>query len=136
MLAPRWLELSEIIESYNHQGWKRLQHHPVQLSTYHQYFPLNHIPQYNNCFLNASRVSDFKTPTGSLFQHLTTLSKNGEAEPSPHHSLPSGSCRELCPKPVALPGVVVAKAQDPALGLVELHPIGLSPAIQPVHISL
>ena len=35
----------------------------------------------------------------------------------------------LCPRPVALPGGVVAKVQDPALGLVEPHPIGLSPAI-------
>ena len=26
----------------------------------------------------------------------------------------------LCPKPVALPGVVVAKVQDPAVGLAEL----------------
>ena len=37
----------------------------------------------------------------------------------------------LCPKPVTLPGVAVAKAQDPALGLVEPHPTGLSPAICP-----
>ena len=42
----------------------------------------------------------------------------------------------LCPKPVALPGVV----QDLALGLlsmvyVELHPIDLSPVIQPVQIT-
>jgi len=35
-----------------------------------------------------------------------------------------------------LPGVVVAKAQNKALGLVELHPTGLSPAIQPVQIPL
>ena len=38
----------------------------------------------------------------------------------------------LCSKPVELSGVVVAKVQDPALGLVELNPTGLSPAIQPV----
>ena len=42
----------------------------------------------------------------------------------------------LCPKPVALPGVVVAKEQDPAFGLVEPHPIGFSPAIQPFQIPL
>ncbi|KAJ7403914.1 hypothetical protein WISP_148725 [Willisornis vidua] len=29
-------------------------------------------------------------------------------------------------------GVVVAKVQDPALGLVEPHPVGLSPSLQPV----
>ena len=31
-----------------------------------------------------------------------------------------------------LPGVVVAKVQDLALGLVELHPIGPCPAFQPL----
>jgi len=36
----------------------------------------------------------------------------------------------LCPTPVALPEVAAAKAQDAALGLVELHPSGLSPAVQ------
>ena len=30
----------------------------------------------------------------------------------------------------------MAKVQDPAIGLVELHPIGLIPGIQPVHIPL
>ncbi|KAK4814181.1 hypothetical protein QYF61_011904 [Mycteria americana] len=42
----------------------------------------------------------------------------------------------LFPKPVALHGVVVTQVQDPALGLVEPHTIGLSPLIQPVHIPL
>ena len=42
----------------------------------------------------------------------------------------------LGPKPVALPGVIVAKVQDPTLGLAEPHPIGFSPVIQPVQISL
>ena len=40
--------------------------------------------------------------------------------------------QSLCFNPVALPEVVVAKVQDPTLGLVELHPTGLSPVIQPV----
>ncbi|PKU39790.1 hypothetical protein llap_9902 [Limosa lapponica baueri] len=42
----------------------------------------------------------------------------------------------LCPKPVGLHGVGVTQVQDPALGLVEPHPIGLSPSIQPVQIPL
>ena len=46
------------------------------------------------------------------------------------------SLRPLCLKPVALPGVIVAKMQGPALGLVELHHTGLSSAIQLVHIPL
>ena len=41
----------------------------------------------------------------------------------------------LCSKPVALPGMAVATAQDPEL-VVELHPIGLCPAIQPDQIPL
>lgn len=39
-------------------------------------------------------------------------------------------CQPFCPKPVVVPDVVVAKVQDPPLGPVELHPPGLSPAIQ------
>ena len=44
--------------------------------------------------------------------------------------------QSLCPKPVALPEVVVAKMQDLALGLVEIHPVGLSPDIQTVQITI
>ena len=44
--------------------------------------------------------------------------------------------QSLCSKPVVLPGVVVAKVQDLPLGLVEPHPIGFSPAIQPIQIPL
>ena len=40
----------------------------------------------------------------------------------------------FCLKLIVLPGVVVAKLQEPALGHVELHPTGLSPAIQPIQI--
>ncbi|KAK4832707.1 hypothetical protein QYF61_025168, partial [Mycteria americana] len=42
----------------------------------------------------------------------------------------------LFPKPVALHGVVVTQVQDPALGLVEPHTIGLGPSIQPVQVPL
>jgi len=37
----------------------------------------------------------------------------------------------LCPRPVVLPGVVVAKVQDSALDLVELQHTDLSPASTP-----
>ncbi|KAJ7423661.1 hypothetical protein BTVI_09006 [Pitangus sulphuratus] len=33
-------------------------------------------------------------------------------------------------------GVVVAKVQDPALGLVEPHPAGISPSLQPIQVPL
>ncbi|RMB95395.1 hypothetical protein DUI87_28116 [Hirundo rustica rustica] len=39
-------------------------------------------------------------------------------------------------QPVALPGAAVTQGQDPALGLVEPHTIGLSPWIQPGQIPL
>ena len=42
----------------------------------------------------------------------------------------------LIPKPIALHGVIVAKVQDPALGLVKPHPVHLSPAIQLLYIPL
>ena len=44
--------------------------------------------------------------------------------------------QSLCTKPVAMPGVVMTKVQDLAFALVELHPIGLSPAILLVQIPL
>ncbi|PKU44339.1 integral membrane protein dgcr2 idd [Limosa lapponica baueri] len=46
------------------------------------------------------------------------------------------SLQPLFPKPVALHGVVVTQVQDPALGLVEPHTIGLGPSIQPIQILL
>ncbi|KAK4824318.1 LOW QUALITY PROTEIN: hypothetical protein QYF61_013593 [Mycteria americana] len=42
----------------------------------------------------------------------------------------------LFPKSVALHVVVVTQVQDPALGLVEPHTVGLSPSIQPAQIPL
>ncbi|KAK4832039.1 hypothetical protein QYF61_020554 [Mycteria americana] len=42
----------------------------------------------------------------------------------------------LFPKPAVLHGVVVAQVQDPALGLVKPHTIGLGPSIQPVQVPL
>ncbi|KAJ7413559.1 hypothetical protein WISP_89808 [Willisornis vidua] len=42
----------------------------------------------------------------------------------------------LCPQPVVLQGVVAAKVQDPALGLVKHHPIGISPSLQPMQVPL
>ncbi|KAJ7414467.1 hypothetical protein BTVI_40977 [Pitangus sulphuratus] len=44
--------------------------------------------------------------------------------------------KPLCPTPEVLEGVVVAKMQDPALGLVESHTVGFSPSTQPVQVPL
>jgi len=51
-------------------------------------------------------------------------------------SFSSAQSSSHCPKSVVLPEVVVAKVHDLTLGLVELHPIGLSLVTQPVQISL
>jgi len=42
----------------------------------------------------------------------------------------------LCPKPVALPGIVVTKMQYVALGLNELNPASLNLSMQPLSIFL
>ncbi|PKU32473.1 pol- hypothetical protein [Limosa lapponica baueri] len=44
--------------------------------------------------------------------------------------------KPLFPRPVAPHGVVVTQVQDPALGLVEPHPIGLGLSMQPAQILL
>jgi len=59
----------------------------------------------------------------SINQHLRSFSSTMVFQP-------------LCPKPVALPGAVVTKERDSALGLTEAHPIGLSPVIQSIQIPL
>lgn len=58
-----------------------------------------------------------------------------QALTSTPRSIPSTQLSSHCPKPGALPGVVVAKVQDLALGRAELRPVGLSPAIHPVQIK-
>ena len=51
LTANWWLStVSAITECEDHritQIGKDFQDHPVKLSTYHQYFPLSHVPQYN-----------------------------------------------------------------------------------------
>jgi len=74
---------------------------------------INPSATWTHCRLMFSRVTNASTP---LFCHA--------------------SFQPLCLKSVALPGVVVAKLQDPALGHVECHPIGLSQVIHPVQIPL
>ncbi|TRZ13142.1 hypothetical protein HGM15179_013961 [Zosterops borbonicus] len=47
-----------------------------------------------------------------------------------------GTAQPHCPQPVALQGVIVAKMQDSARGLIKLHLIGLCPSIQLLQVSL
>ena len=68
---------------------------------------------------------------GTLLAHVQP-----SADQHPQFHFPKTVFQPLCPKPVVLPGVVVAKVQDPAFGTVEPHPIGFSPVIQSVQIPL
>ena len=117
---------------------KDLQDHLVQPFTYH-HFPTKPCPsvQLKVSWIRpeavtqptpwAAHSSMFALPEEKFF-----LTSNLNLPLNLFHTV----FQPFCPKPVALPRVVVAKVQDLALGHVELHPTGLSPAIQPVQISL
>ncbi|PKU40383.1 hypothetical protein llap_9314 [Limosa lapponica baueri] len=73
-----------------------------------------------------------------LLDHLGTLLAHVQPRVDQH---PQGyfcqaALQPLFPKRVALHGVVLTQVQDPAIGLIESHTIGLSPLIQPVQIPL
>ena len=83
-------------------------------------------------------ISDTSQDAIGLLGHVGTLLAHVQSSANQHlrvHSLYT-VFQPLCPKPVALPGVTVAKVQDPAFALVECHPMGFSPAIQPSQIPL
>ncbi|KAK4816221.1 hypothetical protein QYF61_013459 [Mycteria americana] len=76
-------------------------------------------------------ISDTSQDAIGLLGHLGTLLAH--IHPSINWILfHQAAFQPLLPKPVALHGVVVTQVQDPALGLVEPHTIGLGPSIQPV----
>ena len=79
-------------------------------------------------------MSNLNPPLGHLGTLLAHVQSSLNQNPQVHFLYTV--FQPLCPKPVALPGVIVAKVQDPAFGLVESHPIGFSPAIQPIQISV
>ncbi|RMC22463.1 hypothetical protein DUI87_00777 [Hirundo rustica rustica] len=47
-----------------------------------------------------------------------------------------GTVQPHRPQPITLQGVIVAKVQDSALGLIKPHPIGLCPSVQPFQVFL
>ncbi|RMC12585.1 hypothetical protein DUI87_10107 [Hirundo rustica rustica] len=67
---------------------------------------------------------------GTLLAHVQLLS------PAPPGPFPPGTVQPHRPQPVTLQGVIVAKVQDSALGLIKLHLVRLCPSIQPFQISL
>ncbi|GAB0199151.1 hypothetical protein GRJ2_002380500 [Grus japonensis] len=70
--------------------------------------------------------------------HLGTLLAHVQSAVNQHSQVLflQAAFQPLCPKPAALPGVVVTEVQDPALGLVKPHTAGLGPSIQPIQIPL
>ncbi|KAF1415053.1 Prolyl endopeptidase, partial [Spheniscus mendiculus] len=84
------------------------------------------------CFLELIFCQD----AIGLLGHLGTLLAHVQPAVDQHPQVlfRQAAFQPLFPKPVALHGVVVAKVQDPALGLVEPHTVGLGPSTQPVQV--
>ncbi|KAJ7416598.1 hypothetical protein WISP_70074 [Willisornis vidua] len=83
-------------------------------------------------------IADTGQDAIGLLCHLGTLLAHVElsAYQNPQIDFCLATIQPPSPLPVALHGVVVAKGQDPTLGLVELHTLGFSPFIQLVQIPL
>ena len=81
-------------------------------------------------------VVELPVPAGNNISDTNRMSLAFLALTKFPRSVTSTAFQPLCPKPVALSGVVEVKVKDLALGLIELHPTGLSPAIQPAQILL
>ena len=87
---------------------------------------------------SSNTISDTSQDTIGLLGQLGTLLAHVQPSTDQYfqvHFLYTVS-QPPCHKSVALPGVIVAKVQDLALGLLELHPIGLSPSVHPVQIPV
>ena len=100
-------------------------------------WPQQSLVQGDNCF-HTPAIYDMSQDAIDLCGYLGTLLTHGLLSIDKNlqvHFL-HAVFQSLFPKPVVLPGVVVAKVQDPALGLVEFHPTGLDTAIQSVQIPL
>jgi len=117
-LVVRGPKLNAVLEVQAQQGW---------------------VQSGDHCLAPAGNtISDTSQDAIGLLGHQGTLLAHVQLSVNEHPQV----CffytvfQSLYPKPVTLPGVVVAKVQDLALGLAELHPTGLSPAIQPAQIPL
>ncbi|KAK4830748.1 hypothetical protein QYF61_013198 [Mycteria americana] len=79
-------------------------------------------------------ISDTSQQAIGFLGHLGTLLAHIQPAVDQHAQVlfRRAAFQPLFPKPVALHGVVMTPVQDPALGLVESHTIGLGPLIQPV----
>ncbi|RMB93651.1 hypothetical protein DUI87_29878 [Hirundo rustica rustica] len=63
---------------------------------------------------------------GTLLAHVQLV-----VDQNPQVPFFLGTVQPHRPQPITLQGVIVAKVQDSALGLIKPHPIGLCPSVQP-----
>ncbi|GAB0205786.1 hypothetical protein GRJ2_003044200 [Grus japonensis] len=93
----------------------------------------NHIPT-----PAGHTIPDTSQDAAGLLGHLGTLLAHVQPAVNQHPQVlfRQAAFQPLCPKPVALHGVVVTQVQDLALSLVKPHTAGLSSSIQPVQIPL
>jgi len=84
------------------------------------------------------RISDISQDITGIVVHLGIVLAHGQLSTEQHlHVLSTHSAFQgLCSKPAALHGFFVTEVQNPTVGLIELHSIGLSPSIQPVQVPL
>ncbi|KAJ7423037.1 hypothetical protein WISP_35360 [Willisornis vidua] len=118
----------------------------------HPQVPSKNRTQYSRCGLTSAEyrgriislvpaghtILDTDQDAIGLLGHLGTLLVHAQlpVNPDPQVLFCLAALQPLCPLPVVLQAVVVAKVQDPALGLVKPHPTGFRPSIQPVQIPL
>jgi len=83
-------------------------------------------------------IPDTSQDAVGLLGHLGTLLAHVQLVVDQHSQVlfRQAAFQPLLPKPVALHGAVVIKVQDPALGFVESHTVGLGPLIQSVQVPL
>jgi len=104
-----------------------------KLSTALEVWPHHHLPT-----PAGHTIPDTSQDGIGLLGHLGTLLAHVQPAVDQHPKVlfHQAAFQPLLLKPVALGGVVVTEAQDPAFGLAEPHTVGLSPSIQPVQIPL
>jgi len=118
LLVVRGPKLDTVLEVWPHQCWVQ-GHYYLPIPAGHTVpdrarMPLAFLATWAHCWLMFSRLST---------KHPKILFCWAAFQP-------------LLPKPVAWHGVVVTTVQDPALGLVETHTVGLGPSIRSVQILL
>ncbi|KAJ7428285.1 integral membrane protein dgcr2 idd [Willisornis vidua] len=93
----------------------------------------NHFPGPAGC-----TIPDTDQDAIGLLGHLCALLAHVQPAVNQNSQLPLclTALQSLCPQPVELQEVIVAKVPDSVLGLVKVHPIPFGPSIQSVQVPL